>query len=72
VETHLNSLLRALAASFAFALVADARSQTSMTTAQSSHAIAVKYPRGRKKSGMMGGSESGQEDEIPIILWRSC
>ncbi len=40
--THLNSLRRAFAASLAFASVAEARSQTSRTTAQSSDEVAVK------------------------------
>ena len=42
METHLNSLRRAFAASLAFASVAEARSQTSSTTAQSSDEVAVR------------------------------
>lgn len=40
--TYLNSLLRAFAASFALASFADARSQTSSTSAQSSDDVAVR------------------------------
>jgi hypothetical protein len=40
--THLNSLRRAFAASLAFVSVAEARSQTSSTTAQSSDEVAVR------------------------------
>ena len=57
--THLNSLRRALAASLAFPSVADARSQTSRTTAQSSDEVAVKYPRATKLE-TKGRSELGQ------------
>jgi hypothetical protein len=42
VGTYLNSLRRAFEASLAFASVADARSQTSRTAAQSSDEVAVK------------------------------
>lgn len=42
--TYLNSRLRAFTASFALFSLADARWQTSNTSAQSSDAVAVRYP----------------------------
>ena len=49
-ETCLNSRRSALAASLAFASLADALSQTSRTIDQSSDAVAVRYPSGRSVS----------------------